>query len=371
MGSKGKSVLWPASPARHHKKLAAIIITILNASATRADEAPNIVSTPPPPPAPLRVFGADMPSIDKFVLSIAPSFVRLSGTRIGTQSVWSEYVAATTPWFFDPTKKVRFVPQVIVVASQTVGLAYGVTKDFAIFATAGMIQKNLDILTFRGATGINRLGMSYTGTSGLTDFTAAGVYRVYQGEIHRIQINLGMAFPTGSNQNTYTLLQPEGFYATNRAFYALQPGTGTYDVLPGVVYAGHFDKWSWGLAYRGRLPLAANPQGYRYGDLHEFHGWTGYSWIPGFTTAFRVTSSTQGAIRGFDPQIRAKGQAANPNRYGGQRVELFGDVSVSGKFIGLEALSIAIEAGLPVYQNLNGPQISKNWQAGMALRFKI
>jgi len=26
---------------------------------------------------------------------------------------------------------------------------------------------------------------------------------------------------------------------------------------------------------------------------------------------------------------------------------------------------------LPVYQNLNGPQIMKNWQAGMSLRFKI
>ncbi|MBM3562107.1 MAG: alpha-amylase, partial [Alphaproteobacteria bacterium] len=57
--------------------------------------------------------------------------------------------------------------------------------------------------------------------------------------------------------------------------------------------------------------------------------------------------------------------------YGGQRVELFGGATISGKFVGYENTLLAIEAGLPVYQNLNGPQIMKNWQAGMSLRFKI
>ncbi len=297
--------------------------------------------------------------------------IRRSGTRIGTQGVSSEYIVSTTPWFVYPRLKLRLVPQNTFFATETVGLAYGVTNNLALFITTGMIEKNLDMLTFKGLSGITRLGMSYTGTTSPTDTTAAAVFRLYQDEIHRLQINLGMAFPTGGNQNTFTLLQPDGTYATTRAFYAMQLGTGTYDALPGVVYAGHLEKWSWGLGYRGRLPLAANPQGYRYGDLHQFTGWFGYSWTPNITTTFRLAGSMQTPIRGTDWHIFGKAQAANPNYYGGQWVEAFGGAIISGKLIGYEAVSIAIEAGLPVYQSLNGPQISKNWQASMALRIKM
>jgi hypothetical protein len=151
----------------------------------------------------------------------------------------------------------------------------------------------------------------------------------------------------------------------------MQSGTGTFDALPGIVYAGALGRWSWGLSYRGRLPLAVNPEGYMYGDLHEFNGWGGYSWTPGFTTTLRVSGSLQGHIIGADPMIVGKAQAANPNYYGGQRIELFGGATISGKLVGLDAFSISLEGGIPVYQNLNGPQLSKNWQADMVLRWKI
>ncbi len=244
-------------------------------------------------------------------------------------------------------------------------------KNVAIVVNTGMVEKNLEMLTFKGASGITPLGMSYTGTSGLTDTQAATVLRVYEDPINRLQFNLGFSFPTGSNHNTFTLLGPTGTYSTTRAFYAMQPGTGTFDFLPGLVYAGALNNWSWGLSYRGRFPLAANPEGYLYGDLHEMSGWGGYTWIPGVTTTFRICGSAQGQIRGFDPMIVGKAQGANPNFYGGQRVETFGGVTISGRFIGFDAATLALEAGLPLYQNLNGPQMSKNWQAGMALRFKI
>ncbi len=151
----------------------------------------------------------------------------------------------------------------------------------------------------------------------------------------------------------------------------MQLGTGTVDFLPGVVYAGFLGPWSWGASYRGRFPLGANPQGYLWGDLHEFNGWGGYTWVPGLTTTFRASASIQGPIRGFDPEIRGAAVPANPAFYGGQRVELFGGGTISGKFIGYDNWTLAVEAGLPIFQNLNGPQIMKNWQAGMSLRVKI
>ena len=30
-----------------------------------------------------------------------------------------------------------------------------------------------------------------------------------------------------------------------------------------------------------------------YGDLHEFNGWGGYSWVPGLTTTARVAGTVK------------------------------------------------------------------------------
>lgn len=358
--------------ARHKSKLTVAALSLVAFGVDAAEVTNKPATQPPaPPPAPMGVFGADMPGAGKFGIAVIANFANLSGQRIGTRGVSSAFVAATTPYFLNPTTTLRLVPQNISFATQTLGIAYGVTREFAVVVTAGMLERNIDMLTFRGAAGITPLGMSYTGTVGFGDITASGIYRIYQDDIHRIQFNLGMSFPTGSNHQTFTLLQPNGAYATSRAFYALQPGAGTYDIMPGVVYAGHLGPWSWGVSYRGRFPLGANPQGYRWGDYHEFNGWGGYTWTPGLTTTVRVNASTLGKIRGFDAEIRGRAPAANPNFYGGERVEMFGGATISGKFVGYENVSIAIEAGLPVYQSLNGPQIMKDWQAGMSLRLKI
>jgi len=370
-----------SATSRKALALAAAIYTLGVGGAHAAD----LSVAPPPPPAdappllpppiplaPLGVFGVDMPAAGKLTFSVGALFWNLSHSLLGTQGVSSQQLAATVPWYWSPTtSKLRLIPQNIAIASGGVSLCYGVTKDISIFVATGMIEKNLDMLTFKGASGITPLGMSFTGTDGMTDSVLAGFWRVYQDPINRIQINLGMSFPTGGTNNTFTLLQPNGTYATSRAFYSMQPGSGTFDLMPGIVYAGALERWSWGLSYRARLPLGVNPEGWMYGDLHEFTGWGGYSWTPSLTTTIRVSGSLQGPIIGADPLVVGKAPAANPTFYGGQRIELFGGATIGGKIIGVDALSMLVEAGIPVYQNLNGPLLSKNWQASVVLRWKI
>lgn len=369
--------------ARHGAFVIGSAIAFASVDASAADATKQISVTPPkpapapaappaPPPSPMGVFGADMPAAGKLVLSVTPNFGNLSGIKIGTRTVSNEFIVSTVPFFLNPRQTVRVVPQNIAFRTQIVGLAYGVTKDLAVVVTAGTVQKSLEALVFRGAAGIQPLVRNYPGTEGLADFTLSGIYRVYQDGVNRIQVSAGFSFPTGSNTATFNnWIAPNGTISNIRGFYGMQLGTGTVDFMPGVVYAGFIGPWSWGASYRGRFPLGANPQGYLWGDLHELNGWGGYTWTPGLTTTFRVNASLQGPIRGFDPEIRGAAVPANPVFYGGQRVELFGGGTINGKFIGYDNWTLAVEAGLPVYQNLNGPQIMKNWQAGMSLRVKI
>jgi len=339
-------------------------------SASNAVPSVQTIAQPAPPPVPLGVFGDTLPGPGNLVLTLSPQFVHLAHELIGTQGLSPQQIVATTPWYWGPAVPLRVVPIRRFDELQSLTLGYGVTKDFSIVLSTGLFEKHTDLMTFYGAAGVIPRGMANPGTESLQDTQLAGIWRLYQDPIHRIQLNLGMSFPTGSDHNLATPLQTNGTWATGRGFYGMQTGTGTFDVLPGILYGGYLGPWSWGLSYRARLPLGVNSEGYYWGNYQEANGWLGYSWIPGLTTTVRVNGNIQDHIAGADPWIVAKIQAADPNFYGGKRIELFGGASLDGKLLGVPGLTLLAEAGIPVYQNLNGPQIAKNWQATMGLRWK-
>src|SRR5262249_37520676 len=152
---------------------------------------------PAPPPVPIGIFADNNLAQGRFVFSITPIFAGLSGILIGTRGVSNEFVVSTVPFFLNPRQKVRIVPQHINVAIQGVRLRYGVTDDFEMILDTGWVEKNLHALVFKGTAGLTPLGDNYPRTSSIVDTILTGVYRVYQDDIHRIQLSLGFSFPTG------------------------------------------------------------------------------------------------------------------------------------------------------------------------------
>ncbi len=351
------------------------LISVVAATAAQAADAPAISVAPPAPPplapAPLGVFGDALPGAGNLLITLSPQFVGSANSLIGARGVTSQQIVATTPWYWNPQVPLRLVPQRRLDELQSLTLCYGVTGDISVVLSTGWIEKHVDLMTFYGTSGIIPRGMSNVGTESLQDSQLAGIWRVYQDPIHRVQINLGMSFPTGSDHNLANNLQSNGTWFTGRAFYIMQTGTGTFDVMPGILYGGALGPWSWGLSYRARLPLGVNPEGYMWGNYQEVNGWAGYTWLPGFTTTARANFNVQSPIVGADGWIIGKIQAGDPNFYGGKRIELFGGASLDGKLLGFPGVSLLVEGGIPVYQNLDGPQLAKAWQATAALRWKI
>ena len=104
-----------------------------------------------------------------------------------------------------------------------------------------------------------------------------------------------------------------------------------------------------------------NDEGYSLGDIHQLTGWTSYSWNPAASLSFRVTGRTMDEISGIDPQIVAPVQTADPDFQGGDRLDVSFGLNLSGQNGTWRGLRAAIEFILPVYQNLNGPQMEMNW----------
>ncbi|MCC3246281.1 hypothetical protein LG047_13285 [Methylocystis sp. WRRC1] len=247
----------------------------------------------------------------------------MGGSHVGRIVVSPKYVVTTTPWHPGAAKLVRLVPRSVFLTSQAIAFSYGVAENLAVVIAIDGVEKNHVALTFTKPTGVRFRSGRYACMRGNNDMEVAGALRVYRDETHRLLVSVCMTFQTWRNDRPFTPLLRRGKYGTVRAFYSIQPGSGTCDFLRGVTYGGVSGPYSWGVAYRGRWPLGFNPQGYRYSNLYDLHGWVGYIWTPAITATLHVTWTTKGHIPGYDPESDGKSQCANPYFSGGHRVELF------------------------------------------------
>ena len=319
---------------------------------------------------PSGVYGVDMIGEGKFMLSYTPMFMHMEDNYIGSSEVSPQTIATTIPsMMMMGGKRVnyRIVPTSMDTQAHMFHAMYGVTDWLDVMIMGEYLHKSMDMTSYKGAMGTNVLGASKGTSEGVGDTDFVSLWRVYKDQSNEVHLNLGVSLPTGSTTKSTTMLSPmTGMNMTMRASYGMQLGTGTYDILPGLTYIGHQNEWSWGATWRGRFAVDDNDQGYHYGYLDEFNGWGGYTWVPGVTTTARITESLQGKIHGSDPMISGLMQGTNPNFFGGKHTDLLGGVEIASPF-GLKNTHLSFEAGGTVYQDLNGPQLGRSWQANAAL----
>jgi hypothetical protein len=181
-----------------------------------------------------------------------------------------------------------------------------------------------------------------------------------------VHLNLGLSLPTGSVTERGTLLTP----ALNPPFndrpdarlpYAMQLGTGTYDLLAGLTYRGRANDFSWGTQFRSEIRLGDNDEGYSWGDLYGLTGWLAYEWKDWLSTSVRLDGWTQEDIDGIDPAIVGPVQTTNPDFYGGQQLYAYLGANIVGETGGFRGHRLAFEVGVPLYRDLNGPQLETDW----------
>ena len=324
----------------------------------------------PRPHVPIGVFIAEMPAPKSVVFAVAPVYSESSSMLIGDRSISPQEVVATTPWFFYPKYSDRVTPQYKNTFNQNGTVHYGITNDLSIALSASYVHNFISSLAFKGSDGIIPLGKSFTETGGISDLTSTAVLRLYEDKINKITINLGAGYPVGSSTANINMLRSTGLYVDSRANYGLQPASRTYSFLPGLQYTGFLGPLSWGLAYRGRIYLFDNYEGWRPGSLNQFNGWVAYNITPDIEPTLRIVSNSSSRVRGFDPKMKTTTPGSDPKFNGGQQLEIYGGSIISGQLIGIDRLDVATEIGLPFYQTLNGPQLKKNWQGAVQLRYR-
>ena len=269
---------------------------------------------------------------------------RMSGLLEGTNSVSEARVLsrfATTPT--DMTMRTHMGM-----------LMYAPTARFTAMAMVPYVTMSMGELHRDGTRSTER-------SNGSGDVELRGLYSVRPGADmrHRILADFGVALPTGSvNQR-----DAEG----NRTEYPMQTGSGTYSLLPGIIYLGQTLPWSWGAELTSTVRMGTNEHGYRLGNTYDPGVWLARSLSGLVSVSAGATGEVRESIHGSDALLDPTDEPTKDARLqGGKRVDASIGVTLTPRRRILKGQQVLAQFDVPVAESLDGPQLKHSYMLHVA-----
>ena len=191
-------------------------------------------------------------------------------------------------------------------------------------------------------------------SSGLGDTKVYLLYNLLGACNQRLVVGAGVSLPTGSisakgstNSGSNSILG-----------YNMQLGTGTYNLLPSLVYTAQLKRFTIGAAFQSNIKLGVNSHNYSWGNEYSFSPWAAYKIASWASVSLRGEAYYMNELYGYDADINQTASSdptANVYNYGSRKViNAFAGVNFFIPKSFLENLHILVEYGMPVYQNLGG-----------------
>jgi len=236
-------------------------------------------------------------------------------------------------------------------------------------------------------------------SAGLGDLRLSALIPLLNASNADLILNAGVSIPTGS-------IDVEGTHGGDELIvlpYPMQLGSGSFELRPAVTLAGTGRSWSYGAQARAAIPLNENSRNYRLAPTvgstlwgaRKLNDWLSISLRGSFKNWGNITTSTSGEkLESHEHEHRhgnshgshaAPTQTAqsnymsptmDPNLRGGTRGSLSAGVNLifPNKLGGILAgQRFAVEFQIPVYQDLDGPQMELDWilLAGWEYTFEL
>ncbi len=309
--------------------------------------------------APTGVMGDHAHKAGEWMLSYRYGFMKMDGTRDGTDDLTSADVLADF----------MVAPLDMTMEMHMFGFMYGVTDKLTLMGMGSYLRKSMNQVT--------RMQRKFeVETRGLGDMKLLGLFTVLDSGgaegSHRtedkVHLNLGVSFPTGDIDKRDDT--PAG--ENQKLPYPMQLGSGTYDPILAVMWVRKYSDWSTGLQSDCVLRFGENDEGYRLGNEYGATAWVAKNLNEYASLSLRVHGKIRDEIEGRDEEL-------NPGMVPTARPDLSSRKSVKG-FAGINlykpkgALSgnrLAVEIGLPLYQDLDGPQLKDDYSFTIGWQLSI
>ena len=301
--------------------------------------------------APIGVMGEHTHSKGEVMLSYRYMFMEMDGSRDGTDSISDAGVLEQFP--ITPTR--------MTMQMHMLGAMYAPTEDLTMMVMLPYVIKDMDHIT--------RMGRRFsTHSDGIGDIKLAGLYKVFDRNQQRLHFNLGVSFPTGSIEERDDTPAGSGQILP----YPMQIGSGTFDLHPGITYLGQGGNWSWGAQALGVIRLGENSNSYQLGNQLMLTGWGARKVADWVSLSFRMEGRTWGNIDGEDSRLNPNLiPTADPDQRGGTQIDLGFGVNFYLPKGNLKGGRFAFEFKLPIYRDLDGPQLETDWQLTAGIQASI
>jgi hypothetical protein len=310
--------------------------------------------------APIGVMGDHIHARGEWMLSYRYMRMDMSPNLVGSDEVSaSEIVASPGPYEY------MVSPVEMDMNMHMFGLMYAPFDKVTLMAMIPFITKSMDHVTRPG-------GAFTTESQGVGDLKLSVLYQPWKNEHHSVHFQLGFSSPTGSIDETDVTPMSGG--AAVQMPYPMQIGSGTFGLLFGGTYNGHRGRVSWGGQVSAVVWLGTNDNDYRLGDEYEITSWAAYNITAWASGSFRIAWAQNFNIDGADPALNPMMvPTADPNLRAGRHLDaLFGlnlDPSAVRWLGFMGGTLIGVEGGLPMYQNLDGPQLGEAWQITAGIQY--
>lgn len=289
-------------------------------------------------PSPIGVMAAHVHGADQWMISYRYMYNRMDGILSGDRSLTYQEVR---------DQGYMSVPMNMDMHMHMVSAMYAPIDELTIALTLPVTH-----MSMHHRTGM--AGQFDTRSAGIGDMRVAGLIRLFDDGNHQLLLGLGLVLPSGAIHVRGAT--PHGSHV--RLPYPMRPGGGSVAGYPSVTYTGNVDIVSWGAQASAVLPMYDNEDGYRLGFEYLGTVWAGLQPLPWLGASLRVSGIGRDNIHGADADLDpTMVPTADPQLRALFRMEAYLGVSFSAPGTVLEGHRLALEAGLPFYQNLTGPQL--------------
>jgi hypothetical protein len=200
-----------------------------------------------------------------------------------------------------------------------------------------------------------------TDSTGLGDLELRALVPFMRKRNESLQVEMGISVPTGTTGE-----RDRGADGSReRLPFPQQLGSGTVDLLPGMVYRGRWNTLSWGVAARAKFRVYENSKDYRLGHQYMISSWLAQSWTDWMSTSIRFAWQRRDNIHPIDRTL--VNPERDPKRQAGDFLELGPGVNFAVPLLGDPRFGV--EMSWPFYQDLQGPQVERDWRVTTGLEW--
>jgi hypothetical protein len=326
---------------------AALLLLALGAAPAPCAEA--VYLERPDGRAPAGVIGADAVRAGQWMLSYRYETLRFDGLRNATETVSVEKAL----------RDFATVPTAMTRQTHRFEAAYAPFLRLGFVLAVPYLDARMDNETTNGDT----FEMS---SSGVGDLELTGQYTLTTDAHNTVHLTLGLTMPTGS----IDLMETSTDSATAFVLpYALQMGSGTWDVVTGLAGQHFRERVSIGYHARRIWRPSDNDRGYKASQQTTFGLWVAAPLGGWLSVSARGLYEQWSDVSGGDERMDPRASPTfDPARQGGERWSVPVGITARiprGIFAGHRFMAEAI---IPVYQDLNGPQLEAGWGVVLAWR---